>query len=140
MGESADKINAQLQQIVPELKSKYAIYPIAMDRWYNFDEKSPDGKPIFISSEKDTGLKMDYVYCSRGPQGKGYYHLLTKIAYVNLYNYVGNQAVGCCGSGDKTDADAHAVAKRIIYARSQARRPDDVVAREDAVMKLGHDS
>ena len=63
-----------------------------------------DGQPCFVELEKkkkDNGkgednsrmMKQDYVYCKMGNLGKeygncgpGFYHLMTKIAYTNLYN------------------------------------------------------
>lgn len=44
-------------------------YPISYDRWLGFEAKV-DGRPTFIPSGTDDGLKMDYVYCKHGPKGK----------------------------------------------------------------------
>ena len=90
-----------------------------------------DGKPTFVAAEKEDGLKMDYVYCPRGPKGRGYYHLRTKIAYVNLYSRLAaSPPGGACGclTGGKNNAALLAAwdtTKRICHERSQYSKPDD---------------
>jgi hypothetical protein len=66
----------------------------------------------------------------------GYYSLLTKPSYVNLYARMTNEApVGCCSCSKAAREvyDAWDDLKRIVYARSVASRPDDAVAAEDAI-------
>lgn len=83
----AAKVNQQMASICPELASKYAQYPLeGYSSWLNFEDET-DGKPAFLAASQDGGLKEHNVWCMKG---KGYYHLLTKVSYVNLYNRVGN--------------------------------------------------
>jgi len=130
-----DVVNAAFDLTFPELASKYARYPLEYGAWYAPNDSVGD-KPCFITSEKNLGLKMDYVYCNRGPVGKGYYHLLTKIAYVNLTSYLysmGGGGPACCGGGNREKADALDTTKRVLYARSRASRPNDRDAQEQCV-------
>ena len=117
----------------PELSSKYATYPLTRDRWLKFDE-SIDGNTAFIAAEQDEGMKENYVYCKVGLKGPGYYHLLTKVSYVNLYNRIGNSPPSvCCGGGSRADVDAWETTQRIVYNRSRAPRPDDTAGARASV-------
>lgn len=141
----ADEVNIAFARVCPELKSRYAVYP--------FPESSPkswlvpstegthNGKPIVILSDKDSGdkknepgLKEDYVFCKAGPLGKGYYHVLTKTAYVNLSTRLNAQGSGkfLC-FGDSQRADQWDTCRRIVYNRSRANRPDDEHAAAAAI-------
>ena len=82
------ELNAAMVRIAPELSSVYAEYPMLRQRWLGPHETGPKGEPCFIEAKQDEGRKPDYVYCKRGISGPGYYSLLTKIAYVNLYGRV----------------------------------------------------
>ena len=142
---NADEVNIAFARICPELKSRYAVYP--------FPESSPkdwlipstegtyDGKPVVIPSDKESGnkktesgLKEDYVFCKAGPVGKGYYHVLTKTAYVNLCTRLNEQGSGkfLC-FGDSQRADQWDTCRRIVYNRSRANRPDDKHAADAAM-------
>ena len=78
-----------MPKVAPELASSYAKYPLKEKSWLGPNAKGPKGEPCFIK-ESDNGIKMDYVYCKNGINGPGYYHLLTKTSYVNLYSRVVN--------------------------------------------------
>jgi len=135
--QSAEEINKAFDRTEPELfQSKYARYPMKYERWLNFQE-SFEGKPSFVASEDDKGIKMDYVYCKNGPVGKGYYHMVTKVSWVNLYSKLVSQGSGgascLCLGGDRAAADAHDTTRRIVYHRSRSNRPDDVLAAEQAM-------
>ena len=134
---SPNEVNYAFKLFCPELaKSKWALYPMQHDRWLNFNETSPDGKPVFVASQEDQGPRDDYIYCKAGSKGKGYYHVLTKVAYVNLYTRLMSQGppnagCNCAGKPDKADlrtADAWDTARRVVYARSRGSRPDDALA------------
>lgn len=138
-----DEVNFAFGMFCPELtKSDLAKYPMARDRWLNYAETF-DGKPTFIAAETDDQgiIKPDYVWCKAAPKGKGYYHVLTKTVYVNLYTRLmstGPPGGGCCGGGggkpsDARAADAWDTARRVIYARSRCSRPDDVAAAEQQI-------
>ena len=129
---SADKINAQLRQVFPELLSEFAKYPLELENW-----TKPDGtinsNPAFLK-EPDVGPKPDYVY-GPGPMGRGYYHLTTREAYKILYARCTNEMpFACCCLGAPRDlVDAWDTTKRICYNRSVATKPNDAIAAEDAI-------
>ena len=135
----ADEVNEAFALFCPELKPHYSQYPMEHDRWLNFKEKI-DGKPTFVSADTNEGFKEDYVWCKNGPVGRGYYHVLTKTAYVNLYSRLmmseGGGAAGCgCTPKRKVlgTADQHDTARRIVYARSRCSRPNDFDAQEQQI-------
>merc|ERR1712231_10816 len=94
-----DKYNKKLASVAPELASEYAKYPMSYPKWLNADATYED-KPCFIKAEKDEGMKMDYVFGTVGPNGHGYYHLLTRFAYNNLKNRLIEEEpiLPCCGN------------------------------------------
>ncbi|KAL3929392.1 MAG: hypothetical protein SGBAC_012235, partial [Bacillariaceae sp.] len=127
---SNEEINAVLKKLLPECDSEYARYPMAYPRWLKLGEKGPKGEPTWIKSEKNVGIKKDYVY-GRGPGGPAYYHLLTTNAYVNLYTRISNESPGgCCSfsSEAKEKVAEWDCANRIMHARHVSKIPDDVAA------------
>jgi hypothetical protein len=133
-----DKVNLAFAVICPELKSKYAVYPIPstyQGRWLTPSaEEKFEGKPVVLLTDKEDGIKEDYVYCKATPLGRGYYHMLTKVAYVNLYTRIQNEGSGAflC-FGDKKKADQWDTCRRIVYNRSRASRPDDVQGAKQSI-------
>jgi hypothetical protein len=129
----AAKVNQQMGSICPELSSKYAQYPLeGYSSWLNFEDEI-DGKPAFLAASQDGGLKEHYVWCKVGMKGKGYYHLLTKVSYVNLYNRVGNSPPGGCCGGSKEEMEAWETTKTYLYNRSRAPRPDDAAGAKASI-------
>jgi hypothetical protein len=133
-----DEVNMAFAIFCPELKSRYAVYPFPEkcgERWLtsNSTDAEFEGKSVVLLAKED-GRKEDYVYCKRAPLGPGYYHVLTKVAYVNLYTRLQNQGSGkfLC-FGDSKHADQWDTCGRIIYNRSRANRPDDAHAAEAAI-------
>ena len=90
-----------------------------------------DGKPCFVSSSNDTGLRLDYMYCPKGPLGMGYYHMLTKVAYSNLYSRLSSSAPSpdCCCFGDSTAYNEFSGVKSVVFNRTISRKPDDIEAK-----------
>lgn len=138
-----EEVNMAFATICPELKSRYAVYPFPVKHgergWLNpSPDKVFEGKPTVLLAKKEDGMKEDYVYCKVGPVGPGYYHVLCKTAYVNLYTRIQNQGSGkfLC-FGDKKHADQWAISRKIVYNRSRAHRPDDAHAAEAAIGHLG---
>jgi hypothetical protein len=132
------EVNEAFAIICPELKSKYAVYPVPEP--YNSKWLAPNSdfekKPCYIDVSADQGLIDDYVYCKHGPNGKGYYHVLTKMAYTNLYSRLSAEGPGttCCGFfGDRKRADQWDTARLIVYNRSRCNRPDDEAAKTQAI-------
>jgi len=126
--------NEGMVRVAEELGSKYAEYPIRYKRWLNVTE-SVEGSPCFISSNGgDAGLKVDYVFCTRGPLGPGYYHLLTKVAYVNLYGRLQSSSPPstCLCFGDRKGYNEYVGVKAVVYNRFFGSKPDDVQAKKDA--------
>jgi hypothetical protein len=127
-------INKAFDLTAPELKSQYARYPMKYAGWLGFNEKH-DGKPTFIGADTDQGFKLDYVYCKHGPNGKGYYHLLTKVSHGNLFSRIVSEGAGagCLFNRDAAKFDAWDTTRRIVYARTRCSRPDDNDAKEQGV-------
>jgi hypothetical protein len=134
----SDATNAKMVRFVPELASEYAKYPMKYSRWFDPKEKDPKGKPCWIKSETDVGLKPDYVF-GAGKFGRGYYHIMTIEAYQNLYARLMSEFPGgCCYcfiSSARKEVDEYDDVKRIVYNRSVASVPDDGVAAKDAISK-----
>lgn len=134
MTENYAAVNAKMVRFCPELDSVYARYPMSHKQWLDLKEKSSSGEKAFIKSTTNQGFKKNYVF-GRGPFGEGYYHIMTKHAYVNLYHRLMSEAPmgGCCACSKeaKQTYDQWDDVKRIVHARSVASRPDDLVARRD---------
>jgi len=133
------EVNDAFDLTCPELESKFARYPIQYLHWYGLDEvfekKGKPKQPMFVASETDEGIKLDYVFCKRGPKGKGYYHFLTKISYVNLLTRISANppsrlGIFSGGSANKNrpTLDAWDTTKRVIYTRTRLSTPDDSMA------------
>ena len=133
---SAAEINTIMAKHVPELASPYAKYPMKHEKWYGANHKGKKGEPCFLSSSQNAGVKMDYVW-GKGPLGPGYYSLLTKAAYVNLYSRVNSEAPGecCCvfSAEARTKIDEWEEIKRIMHARYVAPQPDDAAGLKRAL-------
>mmetsp|Transcript_9088 Transcript_9088/g.16501 ORF Transcript_9088/g.16501 Transcript_9088/m.16501 type:complete len:177 (+) Transcript_9088:60-590(+) len=136
ISKSPDQINKSMIRFLPELDSDYARYPMHHARWYQPSEKGPKGEPCFIQ-EKENGIKKDYAFCKNGIKGPGYYLLMTKIAYVNLYTKLDSLVPGTCGiacsSADRKAMDEYDDVKRVLYGRHMAPRPDDAAAGKRAM-------
>ena len=93
---NAEKMNKKMAQILPELASSFAEYPLVQDdtgrtHWVDVEGKTAKGGPVFVPDEiSDTSStvgsssrmataerRVDFVY-GKGPAGWGYYHLLTR--------------------------------------------------------------
>ena len=133
----ADEINRSMVKFLPELSSDYATYPMHHKRWYQPNEKGPKGEPCFMKGDDMSIVKRDYAYCKRGVMGPGYYSLMTKISYVNLYSKLDSMQPGTCGvacnSMDRKAIDEHDDVKRVIYGRHFAPRPCDTAAGKRAM-------
>jgi hypothetical protein len=138
----AASINAKMAKFVPELVSAYALYPMKRVRWLDPKEIGPRGEPCFIATSTNAGVKPNYVY-GRGPYGTGYYSLMTRVPYVNIYSRLQNQPpVRCCALSKeaRNEMDEFDDVRRIVYNRSVSTRPDDVVAAGDAIAKARGDA
>mmetsp|Transcript_25213 Transcript_25213/g.41881 ORF Transcript_25213/g.41881 Transcript_25213/m.41881 type:complete len:153 (+) Transcript_25213:245-703(+) len=140
MSKNPAEANAAFAAFCPELKSKYAVYPFPAQYralWLkpSTTEKF-QGKPIVMLSSQDRGLQEDYNYCKVGPLGKGYYHILTKVAHVNLYNRLSSEGSGasCCSSVDRKRVEQWDICETILHTRSLSNRSDDSFA-EKSVLK-----
>jgi hypothetical protein len=133
----AKELNASMIKFLPELDSDYARYPMGHERWYQPGEKAPKGEPCFVKCSDPSVLKKDYAYCKRGSFGPGYYSLMTKIAYVNLYSKHDSQQPGTCGCAcnaeDRKAIDEHDDVKRLMYGRQMSPRPNDGAAETRAM-------
>ena len=132
----AKEINASMIKFLPELDSDYARYPMHHERWYQPSEKGPKGEPCFLAGP-DAGVKKDYAYCKRGVKGPGYYSLMTKVSYVNLYSKIDSLQPGTCGiacnSADRKLMDEHDDVKRVLYGRQFSPKPCDAAAGKRAM-------
>jgi hypothetical protein len=135
---SAKELNASMIKFLPELDSDYARYPMSHKRWlYQAEDKGPKGEPCFVKGFDPSVLKKDYAYCKNGHLGPGYYSLMTKVAYVNLYAKHCSQQPGTCGCAfnakDLKAIDEHDDVRRLLYARQMSPRPCDVAAETRAM-------
>jgi len=85
-------------------------------------------------------LKLDYVH-GPGRFGWGYYHLLTNDSYVALNQRLMSQAspIQCCcispsSSHKIPGAEFYDEVKTIVYNRSVASIPDDILAYQEAIV------
>eukprot|EP01083_Nonionella_stella_P193289 714046_1 len=135
--------NERMVRVAPELNSKWATYPLKRFTWINPSEQSTgvsgDHQPPFIPREKDpnfpdVAMKKDYVW-GPGTRGYGYYHLLTREAYVALSQRVrGNRpnqhCCSCCfgSSNSNFSCEDYDIVSNILHNRSIAAIPDDKLA------------
>ncbi len=105
--------------------------------WLDASYKS-DEIIAFIPHKKDPNyptplIKEDYVW-GPGPKGYGYYHLLTRAAYIALHARLSHQSsVGCCCMPQRQELVDLDETKDIVYNRSIASRPDDILAYKEAI-------
>lgn len=128
----AARLNSLLAKHLPELNNEYARYPMKRDAWLSPDGTAPDGQPLFIASPTFAGFKQQYVYCnnSQFKWGKGYYHVLTKQAYVHLYNVNHNKVGGtCCSSAEDRELDE---VVRLVKCRAWGSLPNDLTSRKES--------
>lgn len=129
---SPKELNRLMVKFLPELDSEYAKYPMNNKRWYQPSEKGPKGEPCFVKGGSPDVVKKDYAYCKNGSFGPGYYSLMTKVAYTNLYTKHVSQQPGTCGcacnSEDRKLIDEHDTVQRLLYGRQLSPRPCDAAA------------
>mmetsp|Transcript_3363 Transcript_3363/g.7970 ORF Transcript_3363/g.7970 Transcript_3363/m.7970 type:complete len:178 (+) Transcript_3363:490-1023(+) len=133
----AAEINASLVKFLPELDSDYARYPMHYKRWYQASEKGPKNEPCFVKGKQEDGIKKDYVYCKNGMYGPGFYLLMCKVSYVNLYSKIDSVQPGTCGMAcnavDRKELDEWDDVRRVIYGRHFSPRPCDAAAGKRAM-------
>ncbi|GFH60448.1 hypothetical protein CTEN210_16924 [Chaetoceros tenuissimus] len=112
-------LNSRMQDIAPILASQYAKYPMEFSLWLSPWSQTDESKPTFMPQNKapkeppHIGDKRFLDYCwGEGSRGTGYYHLLTKDAYViliqDLENAAPSLACGCMTSrNNKNLSDLH---------------------------------
>ena len=146
----AAAVNKAMVEFLPELDSEYATYPMHHKRWYRANEKGPKGEPCFIKHQGDPAtvpVKKDYAYCTDAPNGNGYYSLMCRTSYVNLYYKLKSLAPqATCGGGcfanqaTRDTLDRYDDCKRVVYMRQKCiPKPDDKLA-SDLVMSNAQDS
>mmetsp|Transcript_25100 Transcript_25100/g.37094 ORF Transcript_25100/g.37094 Transcript_25100/m.37094 type:complete len:160 (+) Transcript_25100:122-601(+) len=133
----AEDMNTKMARIVPELKSVYAKYPMKRNLWLDPRAQANTGEPAFIPhpNNSTTPIKPDYVW-GPGTLGFGYYHLLTRDSYLGLFRRLQNDAPAqCCACSAEASKiyNDHTDVKMIVYNRSVASRPDDVLAKKEAM-------
>lgn len=131
---SIEKTNAQMRSTCDELLSEYATYPMRRERWLSSDDIGPNDEPGYLAGP-DVGPKPNYVYGDVGPNGNGYYHILTQHSYCVLYARLANEAPFscCCFGSPRNVVDAWDTTTRILYNRSLASKPDDVLAAREVI-------
>lgn len=107
---------------------------MARESWLSPDGTGPHSAPGFLA-EPNVGPKPNYVYGPGGLKGSGYYHILTRNAYFILHHRLQSQApFSCCCFGTSfAEYDAWDTTARIVYNRSVASKPDDVLAAKEAI-------
>jgi hypothetical protein len=142
VGKPADQINARMIKFLPELDSDYAKFPMHHERWYKPTEKmGPKGEPCYIkatpSDFEGNIRKKDYVLCKAAPHGPGYYLLMCRVAYINLYTKLDSLTPGTCGcacsAADRVLMDEFDDVKKVLHGRQLSPKPDDVTAYESSM-------
>ena len=139
--------NERMARVAPELESSWAAYPLNRKDWLDnaatLSNEDGSTSPAFIPYEKDpnfptTALKADYVW-GAGQRGFGYYHLLTRDAYKVLTARIVNKGppLQCCclgpPSNSKFSSEDYDFVAEIVYNRSIASTPDDMLAQKEAI-------
>ena len=133
-----DEMNRKFVNVVPELASSYAKYPLAKSHWVDVTGNTSNGEPCFVANAEEYAIKKhDYVH-GNGPLGRGYYHFLTRQAYVILHSRLTTErpSGGCCcfvNEDVKVARSEHDEVESIMYNRSIASKPDDIQAVKDAI-------
>ncbi len=147
---SSKDINEKMK-VVPELRSPHARYPLNRSRWIRPSEEprtpKQDGDELtFIPHPKTpkgqtNQVKLGYVW-GPGTKGFGYYHLLTKEAYVALSARLHSETAPtptCCGAGgngkrgnDELE-DLRYVYQFVVHPRSKCPVPNDSSAYNHSV-------
>lgn len=120
-------INSQLQQIFPELSSKYAQYPMEAQKWLYMHQKDPEGNVGFIKSRKDRGPLEHYVYGKHECMGNGYFHFHTREAWEILKRRMKKKS-----SREQRKTKAWIVTRDIIENRAFSYYANDVHAEKAA--------
>jgi hypothetical protein len=116
-----DQANEALNE-VPELcKNPLATFPMSQEFWVSPDKDIPNIKgvdtPAFIAAESPTAKRRtNYVY-GPGPNGKGYYHIQTRVSYQILRQRLKQQTEGttCCG-GTEYEINSPKIRERLAAA------------------------
>lgn len=137
MTASPAELNRLMVKFHPCLDSTYAKFPMSNKRWYQPGEKGPKGEPCFVKGGSPDIVKKDYAYCKNGSFGPGYYSLMTRIAYTNLYSKhqsTSPTTCGCaCSAADRKLLDEYDTVRRMLYARQMSPRPCDAAAEKRAM-------
>ena len=131
-------------QLVPELRSPFARFPLDRPRWIRPTREQHTPKEVgwertFIACPpppKGTknDVKMNYVW-GPGSKGFGYYHLLTKESYVALSARMHSECappIPCCGGATKESEEKRKELEHvyllIVNPRSKSPVPQDTYA------------
>ena len=137
MGTTDAETNDKMARTAPELASVYAKYPLRKEYWLDVNGKLDENTPAFIPYKKDPHggtppLKKDYVW-GPGSRTWGYYHILTREAYVTINGRLSNIVmIDCCCLGTPEQKFSDEVIQ-IVYNRSIASKPDDFLAMKEAL-------
>lgn len=126
-------INSQLQQIFPELSSKYAQYPMESQKWLYMHQKDPEGNVAFIKSRKDRGPLEHYVYGKHECMGTGYFHFHTREAWEILKRRMQKNS-----SREQRRTKTWIVTKTIIENRAFSYYANDVHAEKAARKRVDY--
>jgi len=130
-------LNSRLQQVAPVLASNYAKFPIQYTSWLDPFSQTENGKPTFMPQQKHPRTPpherderyIDYIW-GDGVRGKGFYHLLTKQAYINLIHKLENEApaIRCdCFAANLSEFHNQLEVLTLLRHRCESDVPNDFI-------------
>ena len=129
-----EQANRKMQRVAAELKSEYAQFSLHNDKdltkYLSPNGQGPKGEPLFLPSlHEESQIIPDYVYSANGPNGAGYYSLLTKAAYTEIFGRLQRnppKKTGILSRNPelKQEYEAWKWTLQLVHTRWEASRPN----------------
>lgn len=145
-----DQANEALNEVPELFKNPLATFPMSQEFWVPPSKIMTNCKgvdvPAFIAAETPSGRRTDYVY-GPGPNGKGYYHLQTRVSYQILRQRLRQQTEGttCCGATEY-EINSPKIRERlkaaleIVERRAKRTIPTEAPPADNRVAQMGANS